>query len=85
MRNAKPHSELHDVFRANVRILRAKANWSQNDLAERLKVQRAYIADIERGRSVPNLLLVERMAAALGVTPAKLLTNRPRKKSADCA
>lgn len=67
-RNIKP-VDLHALFCANVRYCRLHRKLTQEDLAERLNVVRAYVADIERGRNSPTLALVSRFATALEVDP----------------
>ncbi len=45
-----------------LRVLRAERNWSQADLAERLKVSRQSINAIETGKYDPSLPLAFRIA-----------------------
>lgn len=45
-----------------LRVLRAERGWSQQDLAERLKVSRQTINAIETGRYDPSLPLAFRIA-----------------------
>jgi Predicted transcriptional regulator with C-terminal CBS domains len=69
---------LHENFCHNVRRQRESLGLTQHDLAERLEVSRPYIAQVEGGRCVPTLDLVERFAEALGVSGHQLLL--PPKK-----
>lgn len=54
-------------FRHNVRLIRQKQNMDQGQLALRLGCARAYVSDMERGRSSLTLRKVEQVAQALGV------------------
>ncbi|GAC1548101.1 MAG: hypothetical protein NVS2B17_32660 [Candidatus Velthaea sp.] len=62
-----------EILRANVTVGRARAGFSQEDLAQRSKVGRATISRIERGsaRDV-GVETLERIAIALGVAIADL-------------
>lgn len=77
-RAEKQRCLLHENVRRNVRLMREIMGFTQQELADRLHVARAYIADIERGRNVPSLGLIERVAQALGVRPI-VLFKPPRK------
>lgn len=59
-------------FGRNVARLRAEAGMSQNQLAERADLDRAYLSGIERGARNPGIKTVVRLAQALGVTPDQL-------------
>ena len=57
-----------------IRELRATKQLTQADLAERAKIARGYLADIEAGhRKNPSLAVIQRLAKALGVPVAALL------------
>ena len=49
---------------------------SQEDLAERAEVHRTYICDVEGGTRNVSLEIIERLARALEVSTATLLSNR---------
>ncbi len=49
-----------------LRVLRARRNWSQADLAERLGVSRQTVNAIETGRYDPSLPLAFKIAAVFG-------------------
>jgi transcriptional regulator with XRE-family HTH domain len=70
-------------FGLGVRQLREAQGWSQERLAENSNLNRSYIGEIERGVVIASLLTVEKLAAALNLTPAALLTYgeslRPRQ------
>ena len=66
-------SALVQGFGAGVRRLREAQGWSQERLAEYANLNRSYIGEIERGVVIASLLTVEKLAAALQVTPSELL------------
>ena len=63
-------------FAANVRRLRAKKRMSQKALADKIGISVSYVSMLERGQRSPPLETIEKMAKALGVTPANLLGGR---------
>jgi transcriptional regulator with XRE-family HTH domain len=61
----------------NVRRLRVARGLTQEQLAFESRIDLTYLGGIERGRRNPSLLVMSRIAQALGVEPAALL-DRPR-------
>lgn len=57
----------------NVRNLRTKKGWTQQELADVVVVSRPTITQIERGTLLPNVLLGKAIAEALGVSIEDLL------------
>jgi transcriptional regulator with XRE-family HTH domain len=51
-----------------IRNLRKERNWTQYDLAAEMEVDAAFISRIERGRKVPSLETILRLAQALKVS-----------------
>ena len=51
----------------NVRLLRQRAAMTQEQVAFEAKIDLTYVGGIERGRRNPSLLVLVRIAAALGV------------------
>jgi putative transcriptional regulator len=51
-----------------IRVLRAEKEWSQAELAERVRISRNSINAIENGRVEPSLPLAFRIAGAFGLT-----------------
>ena len=51
-----------------IRVLRAEKNWSQAELADRVRVSRNSINAIENGRFDPSLPLAFRIADNFGLT-----------------
>ncbi len=68
------------MFGANVRVYRRSAGLSQEAVAARMGVDRAYISAIERGLQNVTLLTILQVAEALNVRPADLLVE-PAQKS----
>ena len=71
----RPASEVDVRHRVAERVaqLRAGKKWTQKVLAERSKLPRTYIADLEGARRNPSLLTLVRVADALGVPLRDLL------------
>jgi transcriptional regulator with XRE-family HTH domain len=63
---------------STLRDLRLRAGLSQRQLAARLPGPRSYVSKIENQKATPTLSSLERVAAALGVTVAALLTECER-------
>jgi putative transcriptional regulator len=58
-----------DRFMKNrIRVLRAERQWSQAELAERVRVSRNSINSVENGKFDPSLPLAFRIADAFGLT-----------------
>lgn len=64
--------DIRKVFGANVRRFRIASGLSQEAVAERMGVDRAYISAVERGIQNTTLLLIWETAQALQVRPAQL-------------
>jgi transcriptional regulator with XRE-family HTH domain len=72
--------DIRKVFGANVRVYRRSAGLSQEAVAARMGVDRAYISAIERGLQNTTLLTILQVADSLDVRPADLLVE-PAQKS----
>jgi len=75
--------DIRKVFGANVRVYRLAAGLSQEAVAVRMGVDRAYVSAIERGRQNATLLTIWAVAQALGVRPADLIVEPARNRSLD--
>ncbi len=64
---------LQERFGQRVRKLRQERGWTQEDMADRLGLDRAYISHLERGTKNVCLPTMQVLAQGLGVTLAKLL------------
>jgi len=60
-------------FAHNVKTLRNKKGWTQEELARRADLHRTYIGSIERYERNVSLLNVERIAKALGIKAKDLM------------
>lgn len=58
----------------NLIRLRTEKGWSQEDLADEAGLHRTYLSGLERRIRNPTLLILERLAKALKVSPADLLS-----------
>ena len=68
-------------IQVRLRELRAAKEWTQVQLAKRAGVRQAAISELESGRRVRvDLGVLERLCAALGVTPGELLERAPAKR-----
>lgn len=63
-----------------VKQLRGSKGWSQEELGFETDLHRTYISGIERGVRNPTVMIIARIAQALGVTPSRLLEGRERRR-----
>ncbi len=68
-----PGMDVRKQVGLNVRRIRGEKNWSQEELAFQSGLHQTYISGVESGRRNPTILLLKRLADALGVSPARLL------------
>ncbi len=52
----------------SIKVERAKKNWTQEDLANKIQVSRQTIISIESGKFVPSTILAMKMAKVFKVT-----------------
>lgn len=57
----------------NVRRFRQRADMTQEQLAFAAEIDLTYVGGIERGKRNPSVLVLVRIATALGTEPAELL------------
>ena len=50
-----------------IRYLRQKKNWSIEDLSLEAGINRNYLGDLERGMRNPTLVILNKIATALGI------------------
>jgi transcriptional regulator with XRE-family HTH domain len=72
---------LQDRVGLNVQDLRRAKRLSQEELADRSKIHQTYLSGVETGKRNPSLLVLERIAIALGVDPEDLVRRRRRRAS----
>jgi len=65
--------DICETVGANIRRLRIKRGMSQESLALAVNIQRGYLSQLERGTRNMTLLVLQEIAAVLGVKPAELL------------
>lgn len=65
--------DVRDKLARNLRMLRAEKRWSQEELGFEADLHRTYISDLERAARNPSIVIVEKLAKALGVPPSRLL------------
>ena len=63
-------------FADNIHRIRLKKQLSQKALARRVGISVSYVSMLERGQRSPPLETIEKVAKALGVTPASLLGGK---------
>lgn len=68
--------DIKAVVGKNVRHFRELKGISQEELAFDADLHRTYVSGVERGIRNPSVLIVAKLAAALGVEPYKLLEFR---------
>jgi transcriptional regulator with XRE-family HTH domain len=68
--------DLQQRLGRNLRILRKGKGLSQEAFADALEIHRTYMGGLERGERNVTLKTVERIAAALGIDPADLLSDQ---------
>lgn len=71
-----PESSLRAVLAANMRRLRKKYGYSQENLAELCELHRTYIGSVERRERNISLDSLESIAKALRVSVSELLIQR---------
>jgi len=73
-------SDTENIRGKKIRELRKTKGWSSDKLAEMVGTAGAYIREIELGKRRPSLKMLEKIAQALGVSVAELLTSPEEKK-----
>lgn len=61
------------VVGRNVRTLRQERGLTQEQLAHDAEIDLTYLGGIERGKRNPSIIVLARIATALGTEPAALL------------
>ena len=63
------------TFGKNLKFLRTQKGISQEEFADRTKLDRTYISGLERGKRNPSFLTLIKLARNLDVTIEKLLVR----------
>ncbi|MCU0979916.1 MAG: helix-turn-helix domain-containing protein [Pirellulaceae bacterium] len=66
---------LRVLFARNLRRLRQARNLSQEKLADLARLHRTYVGSVERGETNISIDNIEKLATALDVDPAELVTE----------
>ena len=76
-KRARP--DIRERFGFAVRVRREELGLTQEELAERARIHRTYLSDVERGSRNLSLVNIERLARALSVSLSELfrLVERP--------
>ncbi|HEV2493294.1 MAG TPA: helix-turn-helix transcriptional regulator [Terriglobia bacterium] len=62
-------------FGRKLRKLRRRRGWTQVQMAEKLGLDRSYLADVERGKRNISLVNLEIVAGGFGLPLSRLLTK----------
>ncbi|MBR6244575.1 helix-turn-helix transcriptional regulator [bacterium] len=65
--------DIREEFGKRVKFLRKCRKMSQWDLSRQSGIDRAYISEVENGRSAATIDLINRMAKAMDLHPAEFL------------
>ena len=68
-------STLAQALGTTLRQLREQRGWSQEKLAEKADLNRSYVGELERGQALASLLTLEKLACAVQLSPASLLSR----------
>lgn len=68
------HAPVLVALGETIRSLRKAQGISQEELAHRSQVDRAYMSSIERGTQNPGVMTIIRIADAMGVSVAEIFT-----------
>jgi len=73
-------AEVRATLARNIKVFRARRNWSQADLAEKSGLSIVYLSDIERGNKWPYLNTLVKLSKAFKMEVYELLMpeNTPR-------
>jgi transcriptional regulator with XRE-family HTH domain len=72
MGKKKAPPDIRERFGDAVRARREGLELTQEDLAEKAKIHRTYVSDIERGSRNVSLINIEKLAAALSLSISEL-------------
>lgn len=67
--------DIREILAINLRKIRQARGLSQEELAHRAEIDRTYISALERSVYAAGIDVVDRLARALGVEAADLLTR----------
>lgn len=76
-KRSKP--DIRERFGFAVKLRREELGWTQEDLADKARIHRTYLSDVERGSRNLSLINIERLALAL-LLPISELFHLTEKK-----
>lgn len=56
----------------NIKAARTNKGWSQEEMADHSRLHRTYISGLERGVRNPTVMVIMKIASALGTPPGRL-------------
>ena len=68
-------------FKERLKTLREENHWSQDELADRLKITKSAVSTYERGKNYPRFAVLDQMADVLDVDINYLLGNSDERGS----
>jgi len=74
---------LGGIVARNIRRLRLERGLTQEELAARIRITRNYVGMIERQENSPTVAILERIAKALGIDPARLFDEKAAGRKAE--
>jgi len=74
-----PLMDIRKQIGKNLRAIREKRGWTQEELADYSGLHRTYISGVERGLRNPTIQIVARLSKALRVVPAIFFTETDLK------
>ena len=79
MGKRREQADIRERFGDAVRSRREELGLTQEELAERARIHRTYLSDVERGGRNLSLINIERLAVALEVSISGLFMQIERK------
>ena len=73
--------KIRSILPNRVRSFRNSKNLTQEQLAERVDIHPTYISRIESGKKLPTLIIICKLADALGLNAYELLMDEVRASS----
>lgn len=70
--NESTDKEKLTIFGKNLKLLRTQQNISQEEFADKTKLDRTYISGLERGKRNPSFLTLIKLAQTLNISVEKL-------------
>jgi transcriptional regulator with XRE-family HTH domain len=74
-KTSSPENILRNKFGITVRQEREKFGWTQEVLADKAKLNRSYLGEVERGVVMPSLATIAKLASALHTEMSALIAH----------